>query len=61
MAAAAQGLVLPVQKRVGPEEFLDIAVKALPSRLGSACRAAIPLPSFLSAHPSEPAATRLAA
>jgi hypothetical protein len=46
MAAAAQGLVLPVQKRLGPEEFLYIAVKALPRRLGSACGAAIPLPSF---------------
>ena len=61
MAAASQNLILPVQKRIGPEEFLYIAVKALPSRVGSACRAAIPLPSFLSAHPSKPAVTRLAA
>lgn len=61
MVTAAQGLIIPVQKRLGPEEFLYMAVKALPSRVGTACRAAIPMPSFLSAHPNEPAATRLAA
>lgn len=32
MATAAKGLVLPVQKRIGPEDYLYIAVKALPSR-----------------------------
>lgn len=61
MAAAAQGLVLPVQKRLGPEEFLYIAVKALPGRIGSACRTAIRSPSILSANPAEPIAIRLAA
>lgn len=61
MVAAAQGLVLPVQKRVGPEEFLYIAVKALPGRGISACRATILSPSLASAHPAKPAAIRLAA
>lgn len=32
MASTAKGLVLPVQKRIGPGDFLYIAVKALPPR-----------------------------
>jgi hypothetical protein len=44
MVTAAQGLVLPVQKRVGPEDCLYIAVKAQPSRVGSVRRAAAPTP-----------------
>ena len=32
MVAASQGLVVPVQKRIGTEDFLYLAVKALPGR-----------------------------
>lgn len=35
MVLAGQGLVLPVQKRIGPEDFLYIAVKAQPRRRSS--------------------------
>src|SRR5262245_25580913 len=35
MVLAGQGLVLPVQKRVGPEDCLYIAVKAQPQRRSS--------------------------
>lgn len=61
MVAATQGLVLPVQKRLGPEEFLYIVVKSLPSRVRSTGRAAIPRSSLVSTDPTEPASVRLAA
>ncbi|MBE7183853.1 MAG: hypothetical protein INR68_05560 [Methylobacterium mesophilicum] len=45
MTAAEQGLVHPVQKKVGPEDFLYFAVRASSRRAGSAA-ARIPLSSF---------------
>jgi hypothetical protein len=44
MALAGQGLVLPVQKRVGPEDWLYIAVKAQPQRRSSTRQQDVPLP-----------------
>lgn len=41
MVAAGQGLVIPVQKRIGDEDYLYLAVKARPGRLGL-CRSAVP-------------------
>jgi hypothetical protein len=32
MAACEQGLVIPVQKRLGPEDFLYLVVKAISGR-----------------------------
>lgn len=44
MIAASQGLVLPVQKRIAPEDCLYIAVKALPGRVGGRRGYSAPLP-----------------
>lgn len=41
MVAASQGLVLPVQKRIGSEDYLYFAVKARPGRVAQ-CRSARP-------------------
>lgn len=41
MVAAGQGLVMPVQKRIGDEDYLYLAVKTRPGRLGQ-CRSAEP-------------------
>jgi hypothetical protein len=38
MVLAAQGLVIPVQKRVGPEDCLYIVVKAQPQRRNAPVR-----------------------
>lgn len=46
MVASSQGLVIPVQKRIGTEDYLYFAVKALPSRIGH-CQHAAPLPRAL--------------
>jgi hypothetical protein len=46
MVASSQGLVIPVQKRIGAEDYLYFAVKALPGRIGH-CRHAAPLPRAL--------------
>jgi hypothetical protein len=43
MAAASQGLIIPVQKRIGTEDYLYLAVKALPGRIAH-CRHATPFP-----------------
>jgi hypothetical protein len=43
MVLAGQGLVLPVQKRVGPEDCLYIAVKAQPQRRSSTRQQDVPL------------------
>jgi hypothetical protein len=62
MVTAAQGLVLPVQKRVGPEDWLYIVVKAQPGRVGTACRAAAPLAFPLDGtNPADPETIPLAA
>jgi hypothetical protein len=62
MVTAAQGLVLPVQKRVGPEDWLYIAVKAQPGRVGNARRTAAPLAFPLDGtNPADPATIPLAA
>jgi hypothetical protein len=62
MVVAAQGLVLPVQKRVGPEDCLYIAVKAQPGRVRSARRTAAPMPLPLDwTNSAEPATIPLAA
>src|SRR5262245_12532112 len=61
MVTAAQGLVLPVQKRVGPEEWLYIAVKAQPGRLCTARRTAPPMAISLNSNSSDPATIPLAA
>jgi hypothetical protein len=44
LAAYDQGLVIPVQKRIGPEDFLYLAVKAVPglNRRVQAARASAP-------------------
>lgn len=54
MVLAGQGLVLPVQKRVGPEDWLYIAVKAQPQRRSSMKGQDAPLaspPEFSNAMP----------
>jgi hypothetical protein len=62
MVVAGQGLVLPVQKRVGPEDCLYIAVKAQPGRVGNARQTAAPMPVSLDwTNPAEPATIPLAA
>ena len=58
MVLSAQELVLPVQKRVGPEDCLYIAVKARPRRPGAGCHEA-PLTS--SRNFTEPTTLALAA
>ncbi len=46
MVAASQGLVIPVQKRIGDEDYLYLAVKTRPRRMGH-CRSAVaPRPSL---------------
>src|SRR5262245_33201587 len=47
MVLANQGLVLPVQERVGPEDCLYIVVKAQPQRRSSPTVQAIPSPQQL--------------
>ena len=61
MVTAAQGLVLPVQKRVGSEEWLYIAVKARPGRLCTARRTDLPMALPHHPNPSDPATIPLAA
>jgi hypothetical protein len=43
MMLAGEGLVIPVQKRIGREDFLYIAVKARPGRVAGECKLATPL------------------
>lgn len=45
MVAASQGLVLPVQKRIGPEDYLYVVVKALPGRVSGQRGCFPPLPA----------------
>jgi hypothetical protein len=61
MVTAAQRLVLPVQRRIGPEDWLYIAVKAQPGRVGSACRVAAPRALPLDGTNPAPATIPLAA
>lgn len=44
MTLAGEGLVIPVQKRTGPEDFLYIAVKARPGRVAGERKVAAALP-----------------
>ena len=64
MVLAGQGLVLPVQKRIGSEDFLYIAVKALPRRVAGPRWLSAPMPIPTDANnsnSSEPAPMALAA
>lgn len=46
MVAAGQGLVIPVQKRIGDEDYLYLAVKTRPGRMGQSRSAVPPHRSF---------------
>lgn len=54
MIAAGQGLVIPVQKRLGTEDYLYLAVKSRPGRMGQCRSAAATRPSLRPLIASEP-------
>ncbi|MDI3470335.1 MAG: hypothetical protein OJF62_002398 [Pseudolabrys sp.] len=54
MVAAGQGLVIPVQKRLGTEDYLYLAVKSRPGRMDQCRSAAAPRPSPTPLVASEP-------
>ena len=56
MSTTEKGLVLPVQKRLGTGDYLYIAVKALPSRVGSRRAEFVPALRICSASVANPAA-----
>lgn len=63
MVAASQGLVIPVQKRLGAEDYLYLAVKARPGRLAQSQTAPHPrlMPDPFAAYAAHPIPTALAA
>lgn len=61
MAAAGQGLVIPVQKRIGDEDYLYLAVKTRPGRMGQSRSAAPPRRSPVVAIATQTLRTALAA
>ena len=54
MALAEKGAVLPVQKRIGPSDYLYIAVKAQPGRVHSRCAEALPTTAMSNARAGNP-------
>jgi hypothetical protein len=62
MMLAGERLVIPVQKRIGREDFLYIAVKARLGRVAGECKLAAPLSRACAVdHPQSPVPLALAA
>ncbi|MGE0627594.1 MAG: hypothetical protein AB7O43_07175 [Hyphomicrobiaceae bacterium] len=61
MVAASQGLIIPVQKRIADQDYLYLAVKARPGRLGQSHSAVPPRRSSVVAIATHPIPNALAA